>query len=144
MFNKLRSKQNHNLHNTVKLYYAVAPTKRYKGNVNYDITQLSKSFLGRHLQKMCPLATEMPGVLFHPLPSASGHITFQGFPVTPWQTFWYVALKAMKYIYYVTTIHEYFEIKNASLHIRLNPFDIFIATVLRKECVFLVLFLFLF
>ena len=38
-------------------------------------------------------------MLYFPPPSASGNITSRGFPGTSGQTFWYISLKAMKYLY---------------------------------------------
>ena len=41
-------------------------------------------------------------MLYFPPPSASGNITSRGFPGTSGQTFWYISLKAMKYLYNIT------------------------------------------
>ena len=43
-------------------------------------------------------------MLYFPPPSASGNITSRGFPGTSGQTFWYISLKAMKYLYNVADV----------------------------------------
>ena len=60
-------------------------------NVTYNVTYI-KCLLGRLYQNISPSMTRnlSPGVLCHPLPSASGDITRQGFRVTSGLIFWYV------------------------------------------------------
>ena len=48
------------------------------------------------------------------LPSASGNITSQGFTGTSGQTFWYIPLKAMKYLYNITVRTWFAESRNLS------------------------------
>ena len=58
--------------------------------------------LGRLYQNISPSVTRKPWrVICHPLPSASGDITRQGFRVSSELIFWYVSLEAMWYMYNV-------------------------------------------
>jgi hypothetical protein len=52
-------------------------------------------FSGEFIRIFSPRWHENPRVLCHPLPSALGDITLQGFPVTSGKIFWYIALEVM-------------------------------------------------
>ena len=52
--------------------------------------------------KSAPQWQESPGALCHPLPSASGDITSQGFRVISGLIFWNVSLEAMWYLYKIS------------------------------------------
>ena len=58
--------------------------------------------LGKYTRTFVPRFPGIPEMLYFPPPSASGNITSRGFPGTSGQTFWYISLKAMKYLYNVT------------------------------------------
>ena len=54
-------------------------------------------------QNICPEVPRNPwDVIQFPTPKASGNITSQGFLGTSGQTFWYISLKAMKYLYNIS------------------------------------------
>ena len=63
---------------------------------------MSHVFSGDYTRISAPRWHESPGALCHPLPSASGDITRQGFRVTLGLIFWYVTLEAMWYMYNIT------------------------------------------
>ena len=49
---------------------------------------------------------------YHPLPSASGDVTHQGFRVTSWLIFWNVTLEAMWYMYNVVSLDLYVDLSH--------------------------------
>ena len=66
--------------------------------VKRNITVISL-LLGKYTRTFVPQFPGIPEMLYFPPPSASGNITSRGFPGTSGQTFWYISLKAMKYLY---------------------------------------------
>ena len=66
--------------------------------VKCNITVISLLF-GKYTRTFVPRLPGIPEMLYFPPPSASGNITSRGFPGTSGQTFWYISLKAMKYLY---------------------------------------------
>ena len=66
--------------------------------VKCNITDISLLF-GKYTRTFVPRFPGIPEMLYFPPPSASGNITSRGFPGTSGQTFWYISLKAMKYLY---------------------------------------------
>ena len=66
--------------------------------VKCNITVISLLF-GKYTRTFVPRFPGIPEMLYFPPPSASGNITSRGFPGTSGQTFWYISLKAMKYLY---------------------------------------------
>ena len=66
--------------------------------VKCNITVISL-LLGKYTRTFVPRLPGIPDRLYFPPPSASGNITSRGFPGTSGQTFWYISLKAIKYLY---------------------------------------------
>ena len=79
--------------------------------VKCNITVISL-LLGKYTRTFVPRFPGIPEMLYFPTPKASGNITSRGFPGTSRQTFWYISLKAMKYLYNITTyvclLHFYY------------------------------------
>ena len=71
--------------------------------VKCNITVISL-LLGKYTRMFVPRFPGIPEMLYFPPPSASGNITSRGFPGTSGQTFWYISLKAMKYLYNVFSL----------------------------------------
>ena len=59
---------------------------------------------GKYTRTFVPRFPGIPEMLYFPPPSASGNITSRGFPGTSGQTFWYISLKAMKYLYNISFV----------------------------------------
>ena len=57
--------------------------------------------LGKYTKTFVPRFPGIPEMFYFLPPAESGNITSQGFPGTSGQTFWYISLKAMKYLYIV-------------------------------------------
>ena len=70
--------------------------------VKCNITVISLLF-GKYIGTFVPRFPGIPLMLYFPPPSASGNITSRGFPGTSGQTFWYISLKVMKYLYNIKT-----------------------------------------
>ena len=66
--------------------------------VKCNITFISL-LLEKYTRTFVPRFPGIPEILYFCPPSASGNITSRGFPGTSGQTFWYISLKAMTYLY---------------------------------------------
>ena len=86
--------------------------------VKCNITVISL-LLGKYTRTFVPRFPGIPEMLYFPMPEAEGNITFRGFPGTWGQTFWYISLNAMKYLY---NILFYFLIKVLMLDVSENYF----------------------
>ena len=70
--------------------------------IKCNITVISL-LLGKYTRTFVPRFPGIPEMLYFPPPSASGNITSRGFPGTSGQTFWYISLKSMKYLYNISS-----------------------------------------
>ena len=68
--------------------------------------------LGKCTKMFVPKFPEIPQMLYFPTPLADENKTSQGFPGTEGHMFWYISLKAMKYllcyIFLVNTLEQSF------------------------------------
>ena len=87
--------------------------------VKCNITVISL-LLVKYTRTFVPRFPGIPEMLYFPPPAASGNITSRGFPGTSGQTFWYISLKAMKYLYNIPicfTKQYIYQTKYAVLHL---------------------------
>ena len=71
--------------------------------VKCSMTDISL-LLGKYTRTFVPRFPGIPEILYCPPPAASKNITSKGFPETSGETFWYISLKAMKYLYNITFV----------------------------------------